>query len=81
MPKGPETLGSVNDFAEQKGLDIKALSAAERATTLAEYTHSLASLGVSIATEQGVTPEELHKATKTGDSSAEPSHDVAWHPV
>jgi hypothetical protein len=81
MAKGHERLGSVNAFAEQQGLDIETTSAAERAAALAEYTHSLASLGVSIATEQGITPEELHKGTKTGGSSAEPSHDVAHHPV
>ena len=81
MAKGHERLGSVSDFAEQQGLDIKTLSAAERAATLAEYTHSLGLLGVNIATEQGVTPEELHRGTQTGGSSAEPGHDVAWHPV
>ena len=81
MTKGHERLGSVNDFAEQQGLDIETTSVEERAAAFAEYTHSLASLGVSIATEQGITPEELHKGTKTDDSSVGPSHDVAWHPV
>jgi hypothetical protein len=81
MAKGHERLGSVNDFAEQQGLDIETTTSAERAAAFAEYTHSLASLGVSIATEQGITPEELHRGTQTGDPSAEPSHDIAWHPV
>lgn len=63
MTKGPEGLGSVDDFTQQLGLDTEGSPLEERkATVLTEYTQVLAATRRSTAIELGMTLEQLHNA-------------------